>query len=307
MIPRRILILWLAALAAPAIASAQLPQKPPDALLQALNSPDWRIREDAAARLAYLPADRRPAGYASAMIALLDREATNPPDQDARGTGEGYGEYALHLVRAVVDLEDSRALRGVILVGTGTSRRTNEFIAAHGDAALPYLEEASRRGSRHEVIILYGRMIGDFSDSLSAENRSVVLRSILDARGVDKLAFVVAASDGKLALLTPLVERIAADTSPRNTVRSWAARVAPDLRANGATLTPAARVRQLSDLVGALCLHATNARADACRTLSATLAGAEAPAQKLERFRNQLKSDSNMAVWTREEREMLTQ
>jgi hypothetical protein len=304
---RRILILWLAVLAAPASAPAQVPQKSPDELLQALNSPDWRIRSDAAARLEYLPADRRPASYHFAMIALLDREATNPPDQDARGKGEGYGEYVVHLVRAVVELEDPRALQGVVLLGTGTSRRTNEFIAAHGDAALPYLEEASRRGRRHEVIILYGRMIGDFSDSLSTQNRSVVLRSILDARGFDKLAFVVAASDGKLALLTPLVERIAADTSPRNSVRSWAARVAPDLRANGAALTPAARVRQLSDLVGALCLRATDARADACRALSAMLAGPEAPAQKLERFRNQLKSDSNTAVWSREEREILTQ
>lgn len=298
-------MLWLALFGAPGGASAQLPQKSPDELVQALTSPDWRIRADAVGRLSYLPADQRPSTYSAAVIALLEREGTQPRDP-AWGKGEGYGEYLLHLVRAVVDLQDTRALRGVVLVGTGTSRRTNEFIAAQGDAALPYAEEAWRREDmRYSVILLYGLMLGDFADRLSAPNRPVLLRNILEFRSTDPLGFVWAASRGHLSSLTPLVEAIAADTSHGSIVRNRAGSVAADLRAIRAALTPETRVQQLADLLAALCLGTAGGRSDACRALTEILASPDAPAKKLEDFRRRLLANSSSVGGSRDARRLL--
>ncbi|MGH7673631.1 MAG: hypothetical protein ACREMV_00035 [Gemmatimonadales bacterium] len=138
-------LVWLWLLLPPAGAG----QGSLDSLVRLLDSPDWHERSDAIAILGRLPPDSLPPGYGPKVIALLEREALQP--NAALGQGEGYGEYQLALVRAVRRLKDPTSLRGVALLGVGTSRRSAEFVASHGAAGLPYLDEAWDRDPTAEA------------------------------------------------------------------------------------------------------------------------------------------------------------
>ena len=112
----------------------------PDSLVKQLDSPDWRVRADAAVRLYDVPVAELPADAASKIVALLEREAltsdTVPPAE-----GESYGEYEIDLVGVALRLNDAAALRGMALLGIQTGSDAERFVASPGAASLPFLEE----------------------------------------------------------------------------------------------------------------------------------------------------------------------
>lgn len=83
-------------LAIGALAPLRAAAQDPDSLVGLLQSPNWRTRSVAVARLNQLPVAALPSEFAPTAIALLEREATAPDPQIGRG--EGYGEY--HPARA---------------------------------------------------------------------------------------------------------------------------------------------------------------------------------------------------------------
>jgi hypothetical protein len=244
----------------------------PVSWVQALDSPDWRVRADAMNRLNSLTLTELPASFRSKAIALLEREGTSSAGSEA---GEGYGEYVIAVVEGVLRLNDPGAVRGMALVGINTSRNAQEFVAAQGGMALVPLDEAWQdENSREAVGETWALMIVSFAGRLTADERLQVIRRILSARGADAQAFTNAVDDAALGAAVPVVEDVAA-TDPSSIVRTVAAGVASRLRDQRAALTPSAQVDRLKEALSALCLGASGPRSSACTSLSSKLSDAQ--------------------------------
>ncbi|MGH7533792.1 MAG: hypothetical protein ACREL4_10920, partial [Gemmatimonadales bacterium] len=106
-----------------------------------LEQPAWPRRDNAVVALNAIDPLQLPANARQGLIALLDREASGPWGKNPGDSGEGYGEYVLHLVDAVLPLRDPASLRGLAIIAIHTHEAAMEFVAAQGANALPYLEE----------------------------------------------------------------------------------------------------------------------------------------------------------------------
>lgn len=247
--------------------SAQIPA---ESLLTRLHSPDWEVRDDALNRLRLLSSTSRPAGYADAVLGLLDREVVDPGTEH----GEGHGQYLLGVVDAALELGDPRAVRGLAILGTEMNRRVRDFVARQGSAALPYLDEAwnSPSSNHYFLVLTWALMLGQYKDRLSLPDQRSVLQRILSA---DSLDFVDAAVRVPMPEATPLVEAIA-NASGEQVLRASANQALISLRPMRDALSPAALAPKVADVLAALCLGAQGARATACTSLTNSLNSASA-------------------------------
>ncbi len=284
-------------------------QSPPESLLVQLRSPDWLIRSDALVRLGRLPQDSLPAGYADAIVQLLEQEAVSP---DTTQFGEGHGEYMIQVVDAALRLRDPRTLRGMSVWGTQISRAARDFVAQQGSAALPYLDEAwnSPYASRHFVVITWALMLGKYKDRLSPSERQSVLAAVLHS---DSLALIESASRIPLPEAVPLLEGMASNAGSR-ILRVSADQTAAALRPLREALAPAEVVQKISDVLGALCVGAQAARNDACVSLSSNLTEATtlieanqtaAARDRLMAFAAEVDAGLQQGLWNDGERRLL--
>ena len=238
----------------------------PESLLVRLQSPDWQVRSDAIFRLNGLSHDSLPAGYADAIVGLLDRETVSP---DSAHFGEGYGEYMIEVVEAALNLDDPRTLRGIATWGLQTSRVAEDWLARQGGAALTYLDSAwsSPYGDRHAITDTWAKMLGSYPDGLSVTEQVRVLHSIVMA---DSLDFVDAAITAPLPEVLPLITAIG-ETTDEHILSASAAQAASELSPLRDGLSAASLARRISKLLSAICFDKQGLSADACLGLSNSL------------------------------------
>lgn len=242
-----------------------------DSLMMRLDSPDWRERSIAAGVLGRLPASQRPPGFADKVIALLEYEALNP-DEAAIAGGEGYGEYIAELARVVLGLDDPRALRGIAIAGIGTSRAAKDFVASHGAASLPYLDEAwdLDRYKQGYVALTWAGMLARFPDRLDHADRIQVLARLISVAEYDTHVFSTAASTSGLGELVAALQEIA-ENDPSARRRAFATYYAAPLLAARDALSPSELHARMSDLLEAVCLDAAGGKLQTCATLQTYL------------------------------------
>lgn len=235
-----------------------------------LASPDWRIRSEAVGRLNLLPVEKLPGSYAATILPLFDHEALFSHQRGPRG--DGYGEYLIHLVQAVLRINDPRSLRGMALLGIQTGRGPAEFVAQRGAEAIPYLDEAWVRDTlgRFSVVRTWGRMLGPYGHVLGRSDSIAVMVRLLRAAREQPQGFTRAAEIAQLVETLPLVERIAGAPG-HDIVRRRAEQVATQLRALRDSLPAPDLARRLAIWVVAVCDASRSAGGGACgklRTLS---------------------------------------
>lgn len=242
-----------------------------DSLMMRLDSPDWRERSIAVGVLGRLSASQRPPGFADKVIALLEYEALNP-DEAAIAGGEGYGEYTAELVRVVLGLDDPRALRGIALIGIGTGLAAKEFVASHGAASIPYLDEAWELSALKQdaVAQTWALMLGQFPDRLSRTERIQVLGRLIAAAERNTRAFSIAARRSGLPELVAALNEIA-ENNPDPRRRAFAAYDAQPLLPVRDALAPAELHARMFDLLDAVCLDAAGDKLQTCTTLQGYL------------------------------------
>jgi hypothetical protein len=291
----------------PARAIAQNPQ----VWVQALDSPDWRVRADAIERLNRLTLADLPSSFRPKIIALLEQEGVTAASEP----GEGYGEYVIAVVQGSLRLNDPAAVRGMSLVGINVSRNAQEFVASQGGVSLGPLDEAwQNENSRQAVGETWALMIVSYGDRLSPEQRLQVIRRILTARTVDAQAFTNAVDDAALSSALPVVEDVA-ENDPVAVVRTIAAGAGTRLRSQRLALTPAAQVSAVQDALNALCLGATGSRGSACAALSSSLDAVQdqlmsnqesAARDALTGFAVQVDAGLQQGIWTADEHRILS-
>lgn len=279
----RFLALLVVFAGVPALVVGQEQSDPsPDSLVKELSSPDWQARGDAVQRLQYMPAAQRPGGYATAVIHLLEMEATDSapgikpsPAGSNRGDGEGegYGEYILALVESVVALHDPRSLKGLALLGIQTGRASEEYVASLGDPAIPYLDEAWKRGLEDPVATTWAYMTMRYSHALSRAGRLQVLKRLLATAPKNGRAFGWAMINGPFPEAIPILEDLA-DTQAVPITRRFTEQFASRLKPERDALSGAELLGRLGDWVEAFCLDAAGSRSQACQVLVADVAGA---------------------------------
>ena len=223
-----------------------------------LDSPDWTIRSGALSGLDALPTDSVPDAVRVKLFSLLEREGLRPDEGES---GEGYGEYVIHLVETVLRYKDARSLRGMALLGSQTSREAEEFVASYGSAALPALDEAWRVGgeARQTAVETYGYMLA----APRSGARRTVLRLLIPA--ADSLPVElgdVALAAGLVASL-PLLER-ALEAAPPGLERSELERATDVLRFRRDTTSAAAIAAELLDWIQGFCYGSAGPRRSTC-------------------------------------------
>src|SRR5206468_3544827 len=181
-------------------------------------SSSFRTRAAGVAMLNAVPvADLRTEG-SSALISLLEREATGQVayNEVTADGDESWSEYIGDLSFAVLRLNDPRSLRGLALLGIETGRDAQEYVASLGAAALPALDEAWQLKAtvRPDVIITWGSLLAvTGTNALSASDRTVVLSHVGTALSDYGVAVATAARRGSIVVLAPALLRIAAGSS----------------------------------------------------------------------------------------------
>jgi hypothetical protein len=249
-----------------------------------LDSPDWVIRSDALAHLQYLPDSERPRGYRTKVIALFQRDAAPPPPA-ADTLGEGYGEYEIQLVEAALALNDPATLEGLAYLGVQVDRASQRFLATHGSASLPYLNEAwlHEPDARQGIMETWALMAGQYRSEITSEERIELLNHLLAAADSQVIGFDGAVLTVPLPAASPVIQMIAAH-SQFQIARDDAAQVLEKLTALRAALSPADLHAHLSDWLQAICLNASGAKATACDSLTPLLAAGPSNGGTLEKF-----------------------
>ena len=229
-----------------------------DSLAGVLASPDIHARAVAVARLDALPVAELTSGARSALVGLLDAEATHAvapdpnqiPDED-----ETYDEYIIDLTSVVLKLHDPAAIRGLTLVGIQTNEDVQRYIASAGARSLPALDEAWQADpdDRPTIVTTWSFMLGvGAPDALSAQDRQRVLASIFAATDSFPIAVAGAARVASLTALEPVLADLAA-TATSDVVRSRAAKAVAVLGPARDAAMPAQLLGGTSDLVDAFC------------------------------------------------------
>lgn len=266
-VPRlnRMLLRAVLALVAGSSAPSVLAAQTIDALVQLLDSPDWRVRSDAVSRLNLMPLSDLPATVAPKLTALLEREALQP-DLPANVESEGYGEYEIELVHGVLRFRDPASLRGMALLGIHTSREAQEFVASHGAASLPYLDQAwaTQPLARGSVVTTWALMLGRFAHTLSRDERLQIQARLLAA---DAINFAWAAVTVPMPEAVPILEATAA-ADPLEIVRNRAQTALTQLRPLRDALSSQDLAARLREWLDALCSAAQGARRGTCESLT---------------------------------------
>ena len=229
-----------------------------DSLAGVLTSPDIHARAVAVARLDALPVTELTPAARSALVSLLDAEATHTvapdpnqiPDED-----ETYDEYIIDLASVVMKLHDPAALRGLTLVGIETSEDVQRYIASSGARSLPALDEAWQGNvdARPTIVTTWAFMLGASTpDVLTATDRQRVLASVFAATDSFPIAVAGAARAASLTVFVPALSEIAV-TAASDVVRSRAAKAVEVLGPVRDATTAGQLLGQASDLIDAFC------------------------------------------------------
>ena len=229
-----------------------------DSLAGVLASPDIHARAVAVARLDALPTAELTFAARTALVSLLDAEATHTvapdpnqiPDED-----ETYEEYIIDLTSVVLKLHDPAALRGLTLVGIQTSEDVQRYIASSGAGSLPALDDAwqANPDDRPTIVTTWAFMLGTAApDALGAQDRQRVLASIFAATDSFPIAVAGAARTASLTALEPVLAELAANAAS-DVVRSRAAKAVDVLGPMRDATPPAQLLVESSDLIGAFC------------------------------------------------------
>jgi hypothetical protein len=249
-------IVLAGAMGVPTVALAQ--RSTSDSLARFLAVPSLHRRADAVARLNTLPLAQLSPSARTAIVALLDAEATGhaPVDPDTLATNdERYGEYILDLTDLVVKLQDPASLRGLTRLGISSGDAAQRLVASFGTASLPPLSEAWNADERvrPSVVTTWAFMLAVTGPrALGASDRSRVLGAILSATDRYPMAVAIAARAGSLTALSPLLADVAA-RSPSDIVRSRAEKAVTVLGPARDATPPAALLAQTADWLSGVC------------------------------------------------------
>lgn len=250
----------------PGAAAAGAQATTADSLAGILASPDIHARALAVARLEALPLAELTPGARSALVSLLDAEATHtvaPDPNQLTDEDETYDEYIIGLTRVVLELHDPAAIRGLTLVGIQTSDDVQRYVASSGARSLPALDEAwqANPDARPTIVTTWAYMLGvGAPDALGAQDRQRVLASIFAATDSLPIAVAAAARIASLTTLEPVLADLAASAAS-DVVRSRAAKAVEILGpVRGATPAPQL-LGATAELVDAFCARAGLANA----------------------------------------------
>lgn len=246
-----------------------------DSLTALLSSRDVGVRGVAVVQLAALPTASIPAATRTALITLLEREATGlnaAIDSVAGPDDESWTEYILALSDLAMQFKDARALRGEAFIGIQTSLAIQQFVASFGRRAIPQLDEVWLKSpsGRSAVVDTWGLMLAPGS-SLDSASRATVQSRLLAPDDTFPIAFAYAASSGRLVALVPLLDSLAKtarDDIVASVMREASAKLTPQFNAQ----TPAQATGDLGSWIGAICAHSTARQVRYCleaRTLVA--------------------------------------
>jgi hypothetical protein len=258
-----------------------------DSALRGQASPDWRMRAAEVTRINRLPARQIHPQVAAALITQLDSVGVNRmnrlsalPAEAQAGDREDYGEYVLTLSRAVLRLNDVRAVRAVAMAGLGTSRESQRFVAAQGAASLPILDTAFALSADASgaVVTTWAYMLAASPAKLGSADSVFVYGRIQVARWSHTIPFLYAARIAQLFELKPIVDSLTRDSSAA--VAGAAQLASRDLAQKAAAAPASAWATRLRLYAGFVCagtldtpraacpdlLAAANAVADAVRT-----------------------------------------
>ncbi|MBW7933483.1 MAG: hypothetical protein H3C62_07700 [Gemmatimonadaceae bacterium] len=249
-------------LSAPAVRAQSI-----DSLTAALGSSALLVRASAVESLNRLPVSALPSATRDALIALLEREATGTQPVDPEATAdddEAWGEYIIGLAEVVQQLGDSRALRGLCLLGIQTSRSAQEYVASFGAQAIAPLREAwSTKPTSRPSVITTLALVAKSADSTT---RLVVLQTLLAPDDTFPIAIADAAIAGNLFGLVPFLDSLARapDLSP---IAQGALQEAADTLRPQLTSIPAPQLlAEYEGLLAAICHNASGALQGYCES-----------------------------------------
>lgn len=247
--------------------SARLESQSVDSLATQLTSADVRTRSVAISALAHVPLTSLPPSTRTTLMSLLEREANGTQVVDPRTADpadETWDEYIIDLTDLVVRVGDSRALRGVTMLGIETSRAAQEFVAGFGAQALAPLDQAwaKKPNARPSVITVWG-MLARNSDSLTA---LTAMQRLIAPDDTFPIALASAAEAGNLVALVPFMDSLAASLASRPIVQGAVEETANALRPQFMSLSPAQLIAQYNRWLGAICLNASGAVVGYCES-----------------------------------------
>lgn len=276
----RRLALVVALLFAPFATSSS--QTVSDSLARGLDSLDISARYNAVTSLENLPTSQISSVVRSRLIALLEaegdtllRNAVLPSLADTTDYGELYPEYVSDLTQVVLSLQDARALRGLCLAGLQVNGEVQQFVTAHANDALPFLQEAWQNPTLHEgVFETWGRILGTPSAPVSMDQRNSIMASVMRAASSDPLGFLWAADFGGLAVAASVAASIAS-TSFDDVVRERASAVQVALAEEQQAKSSVQILTETEAWLDAVCAGSTGARNGACRSTGNALKNAQ--------------------------------
>jgi len=262
-----ILSAGFAVIACCALAAAPASAQSVDSLTAALASTDVLARGSAVEALSQMPVTAIPFATRDALIALLEREATGAQPVDsvrANEADEAWGEYIIGLADLVRTLGDSRALRGLALLGIQTSRATQEFVAGFGAQALPQLDEAwtTKPDARPSVVTTWA-LIANTADSTT---RIAVLHRLFAPDDTFPIALADAAVAGKLVVMVPFLDSLGQSDTVLPIAQGAASEAAEKLRPAFTALSADQLLAQYNAILDGICLNSTGALNGYCES-----------------------------------------
>ena len=161
----------------------------PDSLAALLHSPSFAVRQEAIAGLRGLPPSAWSEQARATVFEQLVSEGQRPLSDAAPDGVEGSetrGTYQIDLVRASLALNDPRALEGMVWLGLQTDNNAISFVAAAGEPAVPFLEQAWAANSwRGPAVLETATNILDQNQSITEGARVRLARIQIQASGFE--------------------------------------------------------------------------------------------------------------------------
>ncbi len=257
-----------------------------DSLIASLSSTQVSVRAMSLGALSDLPLTALTPGARSAIIRLLDLEASgSAPATDTVAAGspnELYGEYIISLTSLAAKFNDPRALRGLAMIGLVTSLAVEDFVASQGAAAIPILDTAFTTSDdvRSSVVSTWGRMLLITPPLDSAPRMAALLRIARNAVPYPSAVAAAASETRSVSLLPALFAAYAADTDALSRARLTPALSV--LRTQEAAESAPQLLGDLSVGIAAACAGASGNGQGACEAVQNLIAAATRHVQRGE-------------------------
>lgn len=194
------------------------------------------------------------------------------------------------------------------ILGTNISGAIQNFVAARGGQALPYLDEAwawnTAVGSRAGTIETWARLAAGLGTTLDRPGQIAVLNRLLTAAQTEPLGVVLAIDRRRLPLAGPIAE-VVSQTHAVEFVREDAQAVADRLGQLRVALGPAELRDQLMLWLDAVCLQATGAKGRWCAARTEQLAESETVPDTMSDFAEETEAAFTAGIITNFERALV--